>query len=92
MAKIAIYQPLVKDLLLVLNPLPKAYLRLFYQFFRTDPSKEVLKKIFEDVLDTLWIENMFTLITSINRTDSEVIWTHVCEDIDYFSKIPQPPP
>ena len=45
---------------------------------------------FEDFSDTFWIENMFKPIRAINRTDSEVIWTRICEDIDHLKKRPSP--
>ena len=35
---------------------------------------------------------MFKPIRAIDRTDSEVIWTRICEDMDHPSKQPGPPP
>ena len=71
------------------NPLVKAYMALFSHFLRTDLQNLGRKKIFEDLSDTLWVKNMFKPIRAIDRTNSEVIWTRICEDMDHLSKWPQ---
>ena len=35
---------------------------------------------------------MFKSIRAIDRTNSEVIWTRICEDMDHLSKRPANPP
>ena len=76
----------------LLNPLLRAEMVILSHFLRTDLQNLVRKKFFKDFSDTLWIENMFKLIRAINRTDSEVIWTRIREDIGTLSKTPANPP
>ena len=76
----------------LLNPLPRAQYGTFSHFLWTDLENVVHKTFSEDFLDTLWVKNMFKPIRAINRTDSEVIWTRICEDIDHLSKTPANPP
>ena len=76
----------------LLNPLLRAEMVIFSHFLRTDLQNLVRKNFFKDFSDTLWIENMFKRIRAINRTNSEVIWTRICEDIDTLSKTPANPP
>ena len=68
----------------LLNPLLRAEYGHFSHFLKTDLQNVVRKNFLEDFSDTLWVENMFRPIRVINRTDSEVIWTRICEDIDHF--------
>ena len=72
----------------LLNPLPRAEYGNFSHFLRTDLQNVVCKNFLEDFSDTLSVENMFKPIRAINRTDSEVIWTRICEDIDHLKKPP----
>ena len=75
----------------LLNPLLRAEYGHFSHFLKTDLQNVVRKNFLEDFSDTLWVENMFRPIRVINRTDSEVIWTRICEDIDHLSKTPANP-
>ena len=75
----------------LLNPLLRAEYGHFSHFLKTDLQNVVRKNFLEDFSDTLWVENMFRPIRVINRTDSEVIWTRICEDIDHLSKTPSIP-
>ena len=76
----------------LLNRLLRAEYGHFSHFLKTDLQNVVRKNFLEDFSDTLWVENMFRPIRVINRTDSEVIWTRICEDIDHLSKPPANPP
>ena len=58
---------------------------------RTDLQNLFREIFFKDFSDTLWVENMFKPIRAIDRTDSEVIWTRICEDIAILEKFPDPP-
>ena len=55
---------------------------IFSQFLRTDNPKFVSEKFFKGFQYAIWMQNMFQPIGAINRTDSRLIWTRICNDID----------
>jgi hypothetical protein len=65
---------------------------IFSQFLRTDHQNPVREYFFKHFLDILWIKNMFKPIRAINRINSRVIWTRICEDIYHFERVAHPPP
>ena len=72
MAKIIIYSPWMHKS--PLNPLPRAEYDHLSHFLRKDSQNLVRQIFFKEFSDTLWIENVFKPIRTINRNDSEVIW------------------
>ena len=61
-------------------------------FWKVDRPNLVHKNFSEELQCTIWIENMFRWIRSINRTNSRPIWTRIYEDIAILEKIAETPP
>ena len=65
---------------------------IFREYFSADRLNHGHEKFSEDFQCPIWIENMFSSIRSINRTNSQPIWTRICGDIPIMKKVPQTPP
>ena len=65
---------------------------IFRGFFSADRPNHGHEKFSEDFQCSIWVENMFRWIRSINRTNSRHIWTRICEDMAILKKYAQSPP